>query len=66
MAMMTTPATGVRIGRSWRKAWPKAVAVAPRAMKTTEKPRMKKMEVSATRAVNRPAEPDVASARNWS
>ena len=35
-------------------------------LKTTENPRMKKMEVSATRAVSFPAEPDTASARNWS
>ncbi|MNW08773.1 hypothetical protein D3C71_2056220 [compost metagenome] len=65
MAMMMTPATGVMMGRSWRKTWPKAVAVAPSAMKITEKPRMKNSEVIATLRVSLPA-PASASARSWS
>ncbi|MNR66410.1 hypothetical protein D3C85_1898780 [compost metagenome] len=62
--MISTPAIGVRMGRAWRKVCPKAVAVAPRVTKTTEKPRMKNSEVKATRRCSAAA--PLSSARNWS
>ena len=62
--MMNSPAIGVRIGSACRNACPKAVAVAPKVMNTSEKPRMKKIEV---KTLFRQTTPAVApSARNWS
>ena len=53
--MISRPAIGVRIGSACRNAWPNAVAVAPRVMKTSEKPRMKKSEVPTLRRHRTPA-----------
>ena len=62
--MMNSPAMGVMIGSAWRKDCPNAVAVAPKVTKTSEKPRMKKIEVKTD---FRQITPAVApSARSWS
>ncbi len=53
--MMNTPASGVRIGNAERNACPKAVAVAPNVTKTSEKPKMKKIEVKTLRRHTTPA-----------
>jgi hypothetical protein len=62
--MINNPAIGVITGNACRNAWPNAVAVAPKVMNTSEKPRMKNTEVNTD---FRQITPAVApSARNWS
>jgi hypothetical protein len=62
--MMNSPAIGMITSSDCRNACPNAVAVAPKVMKTSEKPRMKKSEVKTLRCQMTPAV--VPSARSWS
>ncbi len=62
--MMNSPAIGVMIGSACRNACPKAVAVAPKVMNTSEKPRIKNTEV---KTLFRQITPALApSVRSWS
>ena len=60
--MMNSPAIGVITGSALRKACPNAVAVAPKVMNTTEKPRMKNSDVKTLFCQTTPAV--APSARN--
>ncbi len=67
MAMMSTPAIGVRIGSNCRNAWPKAVAVAPSAMKTNREAEDEEERGDRRPPLQRPgrAPPRCATARSW-
>ncbi len=47
--MITAPANRLKIGRRSIRNWPAALAVAPSAMNTTEKPRMKASDATTMR-----------------